>query len=228
MLFLIEERERGGNMSIQAIQEIERHQLVAIIRLESTEEVEQVVNSLYKGGIRIVEITMNSPGALRGIEKVKNVLPGMLIGAGTVLDSETARNAILAGADFILTPTLKKETIEMGSRYGIAVIPGVLSPTEALTAYEYGASMVKIFPARTFGPSYIRDLHGPLPQLKCMAVGGIGLDNALPFIEAGFGALGIGSSLVDERLILSGNYEEIEERARRFVQIQQEATRNKV
>jgi 2-dehydro-3-deoxyphosphogluconate aldolase / (4S)-4-hydroxy-2-oxoglutarate aldolase len=212
----------------RAIQEIEEHQLVAIIRIESTEEIEKVVSRLYKGGIRIVEITMNSPGALQGIEQVKKVLPEILVGAGTVLDPETARSAILAGADFILTPTLKKETIEIGHRYGVAVIPGVLSPTEALTAYEYGASMVKIFPARTFGPSYIRDLHGPLPQLKCMAVGGIALENALSYIEAGAGALGIGSSLVDERLIISGNFEEIEERARRFVQIQHEAITNKV
>ncbi|UXH43312.1 bifunctional 4-hydroxy-2-oxoglutarate aldolase/2-dehydro-3-deoxy-phosphogluconate aldolase [Rossellomorea vietnamensis] len=215
-------------MSYQVIQAIEQNQLVAIIRITSTDEVESVVNSLFKGGIRIVEITMNSPGALQGIERVKRVFPEMVVGAGTVLDPETARSAILAGADFILTPTLKKETIEMGRRYDVAVIPGVLSPTEALTAYEYGASMVKIFPARTFGPSYIRDLHGPLPQLKCMAVGGIGLDNAHSYIEAGAAALGIGSSLVDERLILSGDFAEIEERARRFVQIQQEATTNKV
>ncbi|UTE77458.1 bifunctional 4-hydroxy-2-oxoglutarate aldolase/2-dehydro-3-deoxy-phosphogluconate aldolase [Rossellomorea sp. KS-H15a] len=215
-------------MSSQVIQWIEQHQLVAIIRITSTDEVESVVNSLFKGGIRIVEITMNSPGALRGIERVKEAFPDMVVGAGTVLDPETARSAILAGADFLLTPTLKKETIEMGRRYDVDVIPGVLSPTEALTAYEYGASMVKIFPARTFGPSYIRDLHGPLPQLKCMAVGGIGLDNALSYIEAGAVGLGIGSSLVDERLILSGDFAEIEERARRFVQIQQEATTNKV
>lgn len=215
-------------MSYQVIQKIEQHQLVAIIRITSTEEVETVVDSLFKGGIRIVEITMNSPGALQGIERVKEVFPNMVVGAGTVLDPETARSAILAGADFILTPTLKKETIEMGRRYDVPVIPGVLSPTEALAAYESGASMVKIFPARTFGPSYIRDLHGPLPQLKCMAVGGIGLDNAQSYIEAGAVALGIGSSLVDERLILSGDFAEIEERARRFVQIQQEAITNKV
>ncbi|NHM33714.1 bifunctional 4-hydroxy-2-oxoglutarate aldolase/2-dehydro-3-deoxy-phosphogluconate aldolase [Neobacillus terrae] len=206
-------------MSTSSLEEIKRVKLVAIIRSHSLEGLENTARSLYHGGIRAIEITMNTPGALRGIERIKETYPELLIGAGTVLDSETARLAIMSGASFILTPTLKKETIETANRYNLPIIPGVMTPTEVLTAYEYGAQMVKIFPIRQLGPKYLTDLGGPLPFVETMAVGGISLENAGLFLKAGASALGIGSSLVDEKLVKQCDFEEIERRAASFVEI---------
>lgn len=203
----------------ETLQEIHKEKLVAIIRSNSSDKLESTVKSLYDGGIRVVEVTMNTPGALNGIERMKALYPSMLIGAGTVLDPETARLSILSGASFILTPTLKRSTIEMVNRYNVPIIPGVLTPTEALTAYEYGAKMVKIFPIRSLGPTYISDLKGPLPFIQTMVVGGISLENAEEYLRAGVHSLGIGSSLVDDKLIEKGKFEEIERRAARFVEI---------
>ena len=206
-------------MSTSILEEIRRAKLVAIIRSHSTEGLENTVRSLYQGGIRTIEITMNTPGALRAIERVKEMYPDVLIGAGTVLDSETARLAIMSGAGFLLTPTLKKDTIETANRYHVPIIPGVMTPTEVLTAYEYGAKMVKIFPIRQLGPKYLTDLQGPLPFVETMAVGGISLENAASYLQAGASSLGIGSSLVDEKLVQQGDFTEIERRAASFVEI---------
>ncbi len=206
-------------MSTSTLEEIRRIKLVAIIRSQSSEGLENTVRSLYQGGIRAIEITMNTPGALSGIEWMKEQYPELLIGAGTVLDSETARLAIMSGASFLLTPTLKKETIETANRYHVPIIPGVMTPTEVVTAYEYGAKMVKIFPIRHLGPKYLTDLKGPLPFVDTMAVGGISLENAGNFLKAGAAALGISSSLVDEKLVQQGDFTEIEKRAASFVEI---------
>ncbi|WP_102272510.1 bifunctional 4-hydroxy-2-oxoglutarate aldolase/2-dehydro-3-deoxy-phosphogluconate aldolase [Cytobacillus massiliigabonensis] len=200
------------------LDEIKREKLVAIIRSHSSEGLENTVRSLYQGGIRAVEITMNTPGALNGIERVKQLYPDLLIGAGTVLDSETARLAILSGASFLLTPTLKHQTIEIANRYNTPIIPGVLTPTEALTAYEYGAKMVKIFPVSHFGPKYLTDLKGPLPFIETMAVGGISLDNVHTYFKAGANSVGIGSTLVNDQLVQQGDFGEIEKRAAQFVE----------
>lgn len=201
------------------LEEIKKTKLVAIIRGDSSEGLENTVSSLYAGGIRVIEVTMNTPGALNGIEKMKTLYPDLLVGAGTVLDSETARLAILSGASFLLTPTLKKETIEAANRYNVPIVPGVFTPTEALTAYEYGAKMVKIFPIRSLGSKYLSDLKGPLPYIQTMVVGGVSLDNAEEYLRAGASSLGIGSSLVDDKLIQQGDFGEIERRAARFVEI---------
>jgi 2-dehydro-3-deoxyphosphogluconate aldolase / (4S)-4-hydroxy-2-oxoglutarate aldolase len=206
-------------MSTSSLEEIRRAKLVAIIRSHSLEGLENTARSLFQGGIRAIEITMNTPGALSGIERLKEKYPGLLIGAGTVLDSETARLAIISGAGYILTPTLKKETIETANRYNVPIIPGVMTPTEVLTAYEYGAKMVKVFPIRQLGPRYLTDLKGPLPFVETMAVGGISLENAGLYLKAGASALGIGSSLVDEKLVQQGDFTEIERRAASFVEI---------
>jgi 2-dehydro-3-deoxyphosphogluconate aldolase / (4S)-4-hydroxy-2-oxoglutarate aldolase len=206
-------------MSTSSLEEIRKARLVAIIRSHSTEGLENTVRSLYQGGIRAIEITMNTPGALSGIERMKEKYPELLIGAGTVLDSETARLAIMSGAEFLLTPTLKKETIETASRYHVPIIPGVMTPTEVLTAYEYGAQMVKIFPIRQLGPKYLADLQGPLPFVETMAVGGISLENAGLYLKAGAHCLGIGGALVDEKLVQQGDFTEIERRAASFVEI---------
>lgn len=198
---------------------ISEEKIVAIIRAESTENLIPTVDSLYKGGIRVVEVTMNTPGAIKGIESLKALYPDLLIGAGTVLDSETAVLAIMAGASFLLAPTVNQKTIEAANRYDVPLIPGVFTPTEALSAYEAGAKMVKIFPIRSLGPSFLKDLKGPLPFIQTMAVGGISLENAKDYLEAGAMSLGIGSSLVDDGIVQTGNYEEIEKRASRFVEI---------
>ncbi|GIN63349.1 2-dehydro-3-deoxy-phosphogluconate aldolase [Robertmurraya siralis] len=201
------------------LNDIEQNKLVSIIRSDRSNEIVEVVHSLYRGGIRIVEVTMNTPGALKGIEKIKELYPDLHVGAGTVLDSETARAAILSGASFILTPTLKQSTIEMANRYDVPIVPGVFTPTEILTAYEYGAKMVKIFPIRTLGPKFISDIKGPLQHIAIMAVGGISIENVKEYLSAGVSALGIGSSLVEDTLVHQGNYEEIEKRASKFVNI---------
>ncbi|WP_223592534.1 bifunctional 4-hydroxy-2-oxoglutarate aldolase/2-dehydro-3-deoxy-phosphogluconate aldolase [Neobacillus bataviensis] len=208
-------------MTASPLEEIRRTKLVAIIRSQSLEGLENTVRSLFQGGIRAVEITLNTPGALSGIERMKERYPELLIGAGTVLDSESARLAILSGAGYLLTPTLKKETIETANRYNVPIIPGVMTPTEVLTAYEYGAKMVKIFPISHLGPKYLSDLKGPIPFVETMAVGGISLENAADYLMAGASALGIGSSLVDEKLVKQGDFSEIERRAARFVEIAQ-------
>lgn len=195
------------------VDQLIKEKVVSIIRMSSIEHIEQTVESLYKGGIRAVEITMNTKDALQGISRTKELFPDMLVGAGTVLDAESVNLVINAGADFILTPTLKKETINSANRYQVPIIPGAFSPTEVLTAVEYGASIVKIFPARQVGPSYFSDLKGPLNHIETMAVGGINLDNTSSYLDGGASMVGIGSSLVDEALVKKGDFEEIERRA---------------
>jgi|SRR5690625_250508 len=211
--------EVGGFYLDTVMEEIKNQQLVAILRGESIDCLENTADSLYKGGIRILEITMNTPGVLKGIERLKRLNPNMIIGAGTVLDPESAKLAIFSGADFLLAPTLNKKTISMANRYNIPIIPGVLTPTEALRAYEYGVKMIKIFPVCELGSNYISDLKGPMPFLDIMSVGGICLKNVKDYLSAGSCSLGIGSSLVDNNLIKSRNFLEIEKRAKTFVEI---------
>lgn len=174
----------GDRMVAELLRIISKYKLVAIVRGIEEKDVDKVVEALYQAGIRAVEIAMNTSGALRMIEAVKDKFgEKMLIGAGTVLDPESARNSIQAGADFILSPTLSLPVIEMCNRYSKLAVPGVLTPTEILTAWEAGAQLVKIFPARAFGPKYIRDIKGPLPQVEMMAVGGVSLENARDFLR---------------------------------------------
>ncbi|MFC0471769.1 bifunctional 4-hydroxy-2-oxoglutarate aldolase/2-dehydro-3-deoxy-phosphogluconate aldolase [Halalkalibacter kiskunsagensis] len=207
------------------ITKIITEKLIAIIRIEDTESIEEVAASLYRGGFRMIEVTLNTPGALEAIRTIKELFPDILIGAGTVLDAKTAQSAIAAGASFLLTPTLSEATIRMGNRYGVPVIPGVMTPTEALKAYEYGAQMVKIFPVRSLGPAYAKDLFGPLPFLKLMAVGGVSDCNAAQYLQNGWHALGIGGQLVNSQLIKEKKFAEMENRAKQFVRIREENTR---
>lgn len=213
-------RERSVGVTVD---QLKQEKIVSIIRMSSIDRLDETVEALYKGGIRAVEITTNTKDAPKGISRTKELFPEMLVGAGTVLDSESVNLVISAGADFILTPTLKKETIESTNRYQVPIIPGAFSPTEVLTAVEYGASIVKVFPARQVGPGYFSDLRGPLPHIQTMAVGGINLENANSYLNAGASMLGVGSSLVDEALVQKGDFDEIERRANRFVEIVQNA-----
>ncbi|MFC7062421.1 bifunctional 4-hydroxy-2-oxoglutarate aldolase/2-dehydro-3-deoxy-phosphogluconate aldolase [Halobacillus seohaensis] len=203
----------------QTINRINEEKIIAIVRLSSTNHVENIVQSLVEGGIRVIEVTLNTPGALESIKKIKENYRDLIVGAGTVLDSVSAQSAIQAGADFLLAPTLSKETIQMGNRYGVPVIPGVMTPTEALTAYEFGAKAVKVFPARSVGDSFAKDLNGPLPFIKVMAVGGVSLDNTADYFNKGWHSVGVGSSLVSSQLIEDGNFQEITSRAKQFIEI---------
>lgn len=193
--------------------------IVSIIRGIDEAYIDNTVKALYNGGIRNVEITFDTPGAVRMIENVKNLFgEKMLVGAGTVLDAETARTAILSGADFILSPSLSAGVIEMCSRYGKLAVPGVLTPTEVITAWELGAQLVKIFPAGAFGPTYIKDIKAPLKQIEIMAVGGINISNAAEFIKSGAMSVGVGSELVNRRIVYEGNYDLITKNSIQFVE----------
>lgn len=198
---------------------IQQEKIITAIRSHTGEGIEEAVASLYNGGVKVIEITMNTPNALQRIDKLKADLPDAIIGVGTVLDAETTRAAISAGASFLLSPTLDEASIKMASRYNIPFIPGVLTPTEILKAYEYGAQVVKVFPIRAFGPKYLKDINAPLPHVKMVPMGGITKENALQYLEAGSFALGMGSTLVNDQLMMEGNFVEIERRAAELVSI---------
>lgn len=207
------------------LQEIEKTGLIAVIRGIEPEKVEKVARALLKGGVKVLEITLNSPEPLKMIESLKEKLQeeDAIIGAGTVLDSESARSAIFAGADFVFCPNLHLKTIELCRRYSKLVIPGVMTPTEILTAIEAGADALKIFPASTVGPQFIKSVKGPLGNLKLIPTGGISLDNAEDYLKAGAFALGAGGELLDKEAIKNGKYQKITDIARSFRRIIEKA-----
>lgn len=193
--------------------------IVPVVRTSSAESAIQAVEAIYKGGIRAAEITMTVPGAVHALEKVADRFGGkIMLGAGTVLDPETARICMLAGAEFFVTPSLRVSVIEMAKRYSKVVCPGALTPTEVLTAWEAGADLVKVFPCGNVGgPKYIKALKGPFPQIEMVPTGGVNLETAGEFLKAGACALGVGGELVDGKTIQQGRYDVIEERARQFL-----------
>ncbi|WEG14882.1 bifunctional 4-hydroxy-2-oxoglutarate aldolase/2-dehydro-3-deoxy-phosphogluconate aldolase [Pullulanibacillus sp. KACC 23026] len=203
---------------METLQGILTHKIVAIIRQAAPKDVLKIANALYDGGIRVLEITMNSPGALKAIEELTDTLGDkLLVGAGTVLDPETARAALSAGATFILSPTVNIETIKVTKRYGAVSIPGAFTPTEILTAYENGADIIKVFPA-SIGPGYIKDIRGPLPHIPLLPTGGVNLDTIKEFSKAGAVGFGIGSSLVNTKNEITELYlKELTEKAKQFV-----------
>lgn len=200
------------------LQDIVNCGVVAIIRVASAQEAVEVCGAIAKGGVKPIEITMTVPGAIDAIKELKNATEDkVLLGAGTVLDPETARAVILAGAEFVVCPTLNLEVIEICRRYSKIVIPGTFTPTEILTAWEAGADIVKVFPATVGGPGYLRDIQGPLPQIRLMPVGGVNVDNTPDFIRAGAVAVAVGTSLVDKKSVSEEKYDIITENAKRFV-----------
>jgi 2-dehydro-3-deoxyphosphogluconate aldolase/(4S)-4-hydroxy-2-oxoglutarate aldolase len=202
------------------IEAIERDGVVAIVRLDDLSAAVPMTEALLRGGIRAVEFTFTNRLAARVIEEVRSELTeGPLVGAGTVLDAETARTAILAGAEFIVTPTLNIQTIELCHRYAIPCMIGAFTPTEILTAWEAGANLVKVFPATALGPRYFKDVLSPLPQVRLVPTGGVGLDNAAEFIRAGAVAIAVGSNLVDARTVGEADWPTLEDRARRLIAI---------
>jgi 2-dehydro-3-deoxyphosphogluconate aldolase / (4S)-4-hydroxy-2-oxoglutarate aldolase len=194
--------------------------IVAVVRSEQSETLVKVVAALAEGGVTAAEVTFTVPDALDVIRQVrKEVGDAVVLGAGTVLDPETARAALLAGAEYIVSPVLNLDVIRLCRRYDKAVMPGAFTPTEVLTAWEAGADIVKIFPADVGGPAYLRALRGPLPQIRLMPTGGVDLSTAEAFMKAGASCLGVGSSLVDSKAIAAGDFTRIRELASQFTTV---------
>ena len=195
--------------------------VVPVVRAQSADEAMRAIEAIKEGGISVLEITMTVPGAVRLIEEVtRRYEADAVVGAGTVLDAETARACILAGAKFVVSPALDLETIACCRRYSVAVLPGALTPSEVLAAWTAGADIVKVFPAGALGgASYIKNLKAPFPHIDLVPTGGVSLKTAADFIKAGASALGIGTDLVDTKAIREGNDKLITERARQFVDI---------
>ncbi|MBU7591717.1 bifunctional 4-hydroxy-2-oxoglutarate aldolase/2-dehydro-3-deoxy-phosphogluconate aldolase [Metabacillus halosaccharovorans] len=194
------------------------NKIIAIIRGADPNDVMKITEALLNGGVTTIEVTMNSPKALSVIEKITEEFGDqVLVGAGTVLDAETARHAILAGAKFILSPTVNSDTINLTKRYGAISIPGGFTPTEVLSAYENGGDIIKVFPG-ILGPSYIKDILGPLPQIPLLPTGGVDLENINAFLKAGAVGCGIGSALVNSKQQVNEEYiEQLTSKARQFV-----------
>jgi 2-dehydro-3-deoxyphosphogluconate aldolase/(4S)-4-hydroxy-2-oxoglutarate aldolase len=192
--------------------------VIAIVRLDSAGQLGQVARAIKAGGVDVIEFTMTTPGALDIIAASSREFgEQVLLGAGTVLDAETARAAILAGARFIVSPTLNPATVELCHRYSAVAVPGTFTPTEILTAWEWGADLVKVFPAGTGGPGYIKAVLAPLPQVRLVPTGGVNLKNAADYIQAGAAAVAVGGGLVNKKLVAAGDFNALTETARGLV-----------
>jgi 2-dehydro-3-deoxyphosphogluconate aldolase/(4S)-4-hydroxy-2-oxoglutarate aldolase len=195
--------------------------VVPVVRTSSAESAIRSIEAIHRGGIRSAEITMTVPGALKALEKIADQFGDTIVlGAGTVLDPETARSCMLAGAQFFVTPSLNLATIEAARRYSKPIMPGALTPTEVVTAWEAGADAVKVFPASAVGGAkYIKALKGPFPQIEMIPTGGVNLETAADFLKAGACAVAVGGELIDPETIKAGKYEIFEERAKQYLEI---------
>jgi 2-dehydro-3-deoxyphosphogluconate aldolase/(4S)-4-hydroxy-2-oxoglutarate aldolase len=194
--------------------------IVAVVRSESGEKLAQVVRALADGGVTAAEITFTVPDAVGVIRRVREEMGGeIVLGAGTVLDPETARAALLAGAEYIVAPTVNLDVIRLCRRYDKVVMPGALTPTEIVAAWEAGADVVKIFPADLGGPAYLKALRAPLPQVKMMPTGGVDLNTAEAFLKAGACCLGIGGSLVEPKAVAASDFARLRDLAAQYVEI---------
>ena len=205
----------------EIIKQIEEIGIVPVVRAASADEAMRAIDAIMEGGINVLEITMTVPGAVKVIEEVVTRYGSdVLVGAGTVLDPETARACILAGSQFVVSPALNLETIAMCRRYGVPICPGALTPTEVITAWTAGGDFVKIFPCGSMGgASYLKNLKGPLPQVKMIPTGGVNLETTPEFLKAGACAVAVGGELIDAKTIAEGRYEVFEERARQFMAV---------
>jgi 2-dehydro-3-deoxyphosphogluconate aldolase/(4S)-4-hydroxy-2-oxoglutarate aldolase len=198
--------------------------IVAVVRSPDGDQLVEVARALADGGVGVVEITMSVPDALHVLRQVRQALGDrILLGAGTILDPETARAALLAGAEYIVAPTLNLGVIQLCQRYDKLVMPGAFTPTEILTAWEAGADIVKVFPADVLGPAFFKALRGPLPQIRLMPTGGVDLTTAADFLRAGACCLGIGSQLVEPKAVAARNFDRIRELARQYAAVVQQA-----
>ena len=197
--------------------------LVPVLRAESVEKAMALAEAIAAGGVTVLEVTMTVPGAIQVMRQLAEKRPDILVGAGTVLDAETARMCILEGAKFVVSPALNVGTIEMCHRYSIAVLPGALTPTEVVAAWQAGADVVKVFPASAMGGAkYLTALKGPLPQIDLIPTGGVSLATAAELLAAGAFALGVGSDLVDAKAMAAGKPEIVTETAKKYLQIVKE------
>lgn len=197
--------------------------VVAVVRSESSESLVKVVEALADGGVTAAEITFTVPDALDVIRDAKKAIgDALVLGAGTVLDPETARAALLAGAEYLVSPTFNPDVIRLCRRYDKVVMPGAFTPTEVLAAWEAGADVVKVFPADAVGPSYLKALRGPLPQIRLMPTGGVDLNTAEAFLKAGACCLGVGGSLVEPQAVAAGDFARIQDLAARYIAIVRE------
>ena len=194
--------------------------LVPVLRAESVEKALALAGAIADGGVTVLEVTMTVPGALEALRTLVKENPELVIGAGTVLDPETARTCILEGAKFIVSPNTNRRTIEMCNRYTVPSLPGALTPTEIVTAWEAGADVVKVFPASAMGGAkYIKSLKAPLPQIEMIPTGGVSLASAREFLEAGSFALGVGADLADTRAIDEGRDADVTATAKKYLEI---------
>src|SRR5438874_5242355 len=197
--------------------------IVAVVRAESGELLSKVVKALAEGGVTAAEITFTVPDAVEVIRQVRRELgDAVVLGAGTVLDPETARAALLAGAEYLVAPTVNLDVIRLARRYDKVVMPGAFTPTEILTAWEAGADIIKVFPAEIVGPPFFKAVRGPLPQVRLMPTGGVDLNTAAAFLDAGACCLGVGGQLVEPRAVASRNFDRIRELARQYTAIVRE------
>jgi len=196
------------------LDEILKRKVVAVLRIKEEEKLKKVIEAINKGGISVVEITMTVPNAIQLIEKMSEELDkNIILGVGSVLNKSIAEDAIKAGAKYVVSPVLKKEIIEASHKHDIPVMPGCFTPTEIQTAYEYGADIIKVFPADVVGMAFFKAILAPLPHLKLMPTGGVSLTNAGDWLKAGACAVGIGSALLDKKAIQEGNYSKLTENA---------------
>lgn len=194
--------------------------IVAVVRSETPEPLVEVVKALADGGVTAAEITFTVPDAPQVLRAVRKAMGNaVVLGAGTVLDAETARIALLSGAEYLVSPVVNPEVIRLARRYGKVVMPGAFTPTEILSAWEHGADVVKVFPAEVGGPAYFKAIRGPLPQVRLMPTGGVDLTTAEAFLDAGAVCLGVGSSLVEPKAVASGDFARIRSLAEQFAAI---------
>src|SRR2546421_711260 len=194
--------------------------IVAVVRSPDSQQLVEVARALADGGVSVVEITMTVPDALDVVRQVRRALGDrLLLGAGTVLDPETARAALLAGAEFLVAPTVNLEVIRLCQRYDRLVMPGAFTPTEILSAWEAGADIVKVFPADVVGPAFFKAMRGPLPQIRMMPTGGVDLNSAAAFLKAGACCLGVGGQLVEPEAVGERNFDRIRDLAKQYVAI---------
>jgi 2-dehydro-3-deoxyphosphogluconate aldolase/(4S)-4-hydroxy-2-oxoglutarate aldolase len=200
------------------VQQIESLGVVAVIRMKEPDRLRAVVDALADGGVRALEVTMTVPRAVDLIREIAPTLPGgFLLGAGTVVDAETATRVIDAGAQFVVSPVFRPAVIDAAHERDVPAMPGCMTPTEILAAWDAGADVVKVFPATGLGPGFLKDVRGPLPHVKLMPTGGVTLDNAGDWIRAGAVAVGVGTALLDASAIANGNYQVLTANARRII-----------
>ncbi|MBN2328833.1 MAG: bifunctional 4-hydroxy-2-oxoglutarate aldolase/2-dehydro-3-deoxy-phosphogluconate aldolase [Candidatus Omnitrophica bacterium] len=216
---MITPKRKGRNIHI-----ILETGIVAVIRAQSSEQLVDVAKALRDGGVKAIEVTMTTPNALEVINTVSGMMKDeCVIGVGTVLDPETARAAILAGAEYVVSPTLNLDAIKMCRRYNAVCIPGAYTPTEILTAWEAGADVVKVFPASTLGPGFFKDVLGPLPQIRLSPTGGVSLDTVADFIKAGACCVAAGGNLVSKKALAENDWAGITQTAQQFIEKIKEA-----